>query len=185
MEEYEIRDVSRRGEVPDLRIEFALPKTELKNIPGTAEFEPLSLNAVVINDAIEPANYAIIKLYIDARLDIISAQGYKVSVVRNSSTTIGDKQVPVTTLQVYWSIPERLPIFHEEMGIIDALLFKTTVDGRMGKPKYYLIGYEIKSPRMPVKSSFSILEVRSGFIWLSQTQLTEQEVLANYHKLSQ
>ncbi len=29
MEEYEIRDVSRRGEVPDLRIEFTLPKTEV------------------------------------------------------------------------------------------------------------------------------------------------------------
>src|SRR5256714_14272167 len=29
MEEYEVRDVSRRGEIPDLRIEFVLPKTEL------------------------------------------------------------------------------------------------------------------------------------------------------------
>ncbi len=183
MEEYEIRDVSRRGETPDLRIDFALPKTELIPIPDTTAFNPISLQAVITNDALEPAKYAIIKVFIDVRLDVVSAQGVGVHIGRNSSITIGDKELPGTMLTVTWGIPGKLPIFHAVYSIFDSLLLKIPTDGRMANPKYYLIGYEIKSPRMPIKDSYALLEVRSGYIWLAEQHLTEDELLANYSKL--
>lgn len=184
MEEYEIRDVSRRGEVPDLRIDFSLPKTGLMLIPGTTEFEPFPLKTSIINDGFEPANYALITLCIDARLEVITSQGLGVSIERNAKIEINDWQFPVTLIQVTWGIPGKLPIFHAPYVLINSLLLKTDTDGRLGSPKYYLVGYSIQSPRMPVKEAYSLLEVRSGYIWLSATQLTEEEVSANYQKLS-
>src|SRR6266571_6981376 len=112
MEEYEIRDLYRRGETPDLRIEFELPKTELKKVAGTTEFEPFPLGAFITNDALEPANYAIITLYIDEQLDVVTAQGLNVSVIRNSSIMINDTHLPGTLIRITWAIPGKLPIFH-------------------------------------------------------------------------
>ena len=181
MEEYEVRDTSLRGEIPNLRIDFGLEKTELKPIEGTTDFDPISLQVAITNEAIEPANYAVIKLFIDARLDIFSVQG--ASLKRNRSLSIEDKEFPVTVLQVNWGIGEKLPIFHAVFDVIDALQLRMPSDGRFGNPKCYLLGYEIKSPRMPVKISFALLEVRSGYAYLSSQHLTAEEVLANYDRL--
>src|SRR5229473_8062127 len=74
MEEYEIRDVARRAETPDLRIEFELIKPPNYS-QGAPASEPFSLNVIITNDALEPANYAIIDLIVDARVNILSYPG--------------------------------------------------------------------------------------------------------------
>jgi hypothetical protein len=102
MEEYEIRDVARRGEVPDLRIVFSLPKTELIFNQGDTFSVPFPLPATITNDALEPANYTVIKLYIDARLAIQNAQEFTNNNVE-TSFNVEDKSIPVKMLQLNWS----------------------------------------------------------------------------------
>ncbi len=62
MEEYEIRDVSHRMEVPDLTLTLSLQKT---GRPGDFMLMPR-----ITNDSSKPALYAIVRLYVDARLKI-------------------------------------------------------------------------------------------------------------------
>src|SRR5713226_4181679 len=78
MEEYEIRDVSRRGEVPEHRNEFMLQKKEAIMNQEIGLSEPFRLGAGIFNDALEPANYAIISVQIDARLKIEQPQDFKI-----------------------------------------------------------------------------------------------------------
>ncbi len=115
MEEYEIRDVSRRGEVPDLRIEFTLPKTEVIMNQETGMSEPFGLSGGIFNDALEPAKYAIITIFIDARLKV--EQFHDFTVREGVSLPLGDKEYPVTSLTLNWGIPNKMPIFQRSYGL--------------------------------------------------------------------
>src|SRR6266700_3923260 len=186
MEEYEIRDVSRRGEVPDLRIEFALPKTAVIMNQETGISEPFGLNAGIFNDALEPANYAIIRIFIDARLKLEQTQDFTVR--EGVSLPLGDKEHLVTLLKLNWSIPAKMPIFKQEYRLNltrsgDSFLLRTPTNGWFGKHVSYLVGYEIGSPRMLQKSAYTLLHVRSGYATLSDEYLSVEELIANYEKL--
>jgi len=69
MEEYEIRDIYRRAETPDLRIAFLLLSSK-NYVQGSPTDQPFLLRPYITNDAIEPANYAVIDILVDARLAI-------------------------------------------------------------------------------------------------------------------
>jgi Putative DNA-binding domain len=182
MEEYEVRDLYNRGGTPDLRIEFPLPKTELVFNEGATLSEPFPLFAVIINDALEPANYAVIKLFIDAKLTIENAQGL---VMNSGSLFRGGKLYSITFLQYNWSIPAKFPIFNSAVFEIpdNPILLRTSTDGQHGKPMVYLLGYEIKSPRMPIKSAYTLLHVRSGYATVSRNNLSFQGLAANFENL--
>jgi Putative DNA-binding domain len=183
MEEYEVRDLYRRGEVPDLRITFILPKTEIiMNEEGT-QSELIELHATIVNDALEPANYTIMKLFIDARLTLESASGFKI--LKDIPLSIGDKVHPVTFASQNWSTNGQLPIFHMPFSITsnaEPIKFRAPTDGRMGKHISFLLGYQIDSPRMPTKSAYSLLHIKSGYITFSDEYLSEDELTLNYDK---
>ncbi len=186
MEEYEIRDVSRRGEVPDLRIEFALPKTEVIMNQETGMSEPFGLNGGIFNDALEPAKYAIITIFIDARLKV--EQVHDFTVREGASLPLGEKEHPVTSLTLNWGIPNKMPIFQRSYGLSltyssEPFLLRTPTNGWFGKHASYLVGYEISSPRMPLKSAYTLLHVKSGKATLSDEYLSVEELTANYDKL--
>lgn len=79
MEEYEVRDLYRREETPDLHIKFWLPQTQLVVNENSSISEPFELGAGISNSAFEPANYAMIFLFIDARLKIEDTNGFSVN----------------------------------------------------------------------------------------------------------
>ncbi len=183
MEEYEIRDVSRRGEVPDLRIEFILKKTEVIMNQEMGLSEPFRLGASIINDAFEPANYALIGVLIDARLKIEQPQDFKVQ--DGAVLNLGVKQHPVTLLRLNWSIPGRVPIFQHPYPYNltnngEPFMLRMPTDGRQGKHVSYLLGYEIGAPRMPLKRAYTLLQVKSGYITLSNEYIDFDELMDKY-----
>src|SRR6266568_4812764 len=187
MEEYEIRDVSRRGETPDLRIEFTLPKTEVIMNQETGMSEPFGLNGGIFNDALEPAKYAIITIFIDARLKLEQTQDFTVR--ERVGLPLGDKEHSVTLLRLNWSIPGKMPIFQQSYRMSltrsgDPFLLRTPTDGRLGNHVSYLVGYDIGSPRMLQKSAYTLLHVKSGYATLSDEYLSVEELIANYAKLA-
>ncbi len=187
MEEYEVRDLYRRGEVPDLRIQFTLPKTEVIMNQEMGMSEPFGLNSGIFNDAVEPAKYAIIRILIDARLKVEQAHDFTVR--EGASLFLGDNQHPITLLTVNWGIPGKMPIFQQAYQLSltrngEPSLLRTPTDGRLGNHVSYLVGYEISSPRMPQKSAYTLLHVKSGYATLSDEYLSVEELIANYDKLA-
>jgi hypothetical protein len=186
MEEYEVRDLYRRGEVPDLRIEFALPKTGIVMNQETGTFEPFGLNGGIYNDALEPANYAIIRIFIDARLKVEQAHDFTVR--EGVGLLLGDKQHSITLLSLNWSIPGKMPIFQQAYWLSltknsEPFMLRPPTDGLLEKPASYLVGYEIGSPRMLQKSAYTLLHVKSGYATLSDKYLNIEELIANYDNL--
>jgi hypothetical protein len=186
MEEYEIRDLYHRGEVPDLRIEFMLPRTELTINQENMMSQEFGLHTSIFNDALEPANYAVISIHIDSRLKIANARDFTVK--KGLQVNLGDKSHPITLLLMNWNIPAKMPIFNQQypFGITsnnEPLLLMTPTDGRFGNHTSYLLGYEIASPRMPIKRAYRLLLVKYGYATLSENYLSAEELAATYDKL--
>jgi hypothetical protein len=186
MEEYEIRDLYRRGETPDLRIEFTFQKTLLIMKHDPMKSEPFGLGVGIFNDALEPANYAIIRILIDSRLMMENARDF--SVRSDVQLRIGEMLRPVTMLQLNWNIPAKLPIFNHPYPFSltsngEPFMLRTTTDGLLEKPASFILGYEIASPRMPLKSSYKLLHVKSGYATLSDDNVSPEELAANYDQL--
>lgn len=184
MEEYEIRDISHRSVVPDLRIEFTLPNNKLTFNQGDTFSVPFPLNATITNDAVEPADYAVIALYIDARIAIQNAQ--ELSVTRDAILSIEDTQLSISVLRLNWGVPTKMPLFlHAQFTITSNPLLLRSPSNGTEEHKCYVLGYEIKSPRMPVKRSIAFLHVHPDSTMHIQNYLSTEEVLANYSALQQ
>lgn len=174
LEEYEIRDISRRNETSDLRIEFNLPSGNLTFPDGDPESEPFLLGTVITNDAIEPAFYAVIDLLIDARLTIDNPQG--LSVDKNIFITIADKKYEISKLSVNWNVPSKMPLFNNALFRVAepfSLKIKTT---DKWEERNYVIGYQIRAPKMDVKQGFTTLELKQIHLSLSQTYCSGAEI---------
>jgi len=184
MEEYEVRDLYGRGETPDLRIQFILLNNKLTLTQDTTEYEPFELHIAITNDALEPANYAIINVYIDDGLSIVNARGLTVG--EGLAFTFANTLHPVTMLSTNWGIPGRLPIFKEANFTItnsnDNILLKMPKKEQTTE-QVYILGYEIKSPRMTAKLAFTILTKTEDTISLSGQYLNGEELGANYHEM--
>ncbi len=73
MEEYEVRDISSRADVPDLSLQFLFESNSV-NVEFEEDKElskPITLNSVITNEAIAPAMYYIVRLFFDKRLTVI------------------------------------------------------------------------------------------------------------------
>ncbi len=186
MEEYEVRDLYLRGDVPDLRIQFLLPKTELTINQENMLSQFLGMDAGIYNDSLEPANYAVIRIIIDARLNIANAQD--LSAMNGVQLRIEERFHPVNILSLNWNIPVKMPIFQQPYAFSitnngKPILLRTSTDGRMGNHVSYLLGYEIASPRMMLKSEYRLLHVKSGYATLAADWLSTEELAANYENL--
>jgi hypothetical protein len=184
MEEYEVRDIAHRAETPDLRMYFKLdlpPHFE----QGTPASDPFSLDAIITNDTLEPANYAVIKIYLDERIQILSSPG--LSITQNVSIPIrledGMKTHPVNLLSLNWNIPNKLPIFHAQFRITDKPLHLKTPEYVPLTQENYLLGYEILSPHMSIKKAFTYLTVISDSIRLSAQYFNSQEFAEIYRTI--
>ena len=149
MEEYEVRDTAHRGEAPDLKLTFELYRP-------TPEMPVIELVALISNDAPEPANHAVIRLYVDARLTIISSAGLGEVTAHELTTENGT--IPVNMLSANWGPQARMPIWEGEAF---RLTERAMQIGLPRGPGEYTIGWRLTSPRMNPKSRFYSL-VRNG-----------------------
>ncbi len=85
-------------------------------------------------------------------------------------------------LRLNWSIPGKIPIFQQQYALNltsngEPFLLRTPTDGRMGKHVSFLVGYEISAPRMPQKSAFAQLHVKSGYATLSDEYISAEDLV--------
>jgi hypothetical protein len=184
MEEYEIRDVARRAETPDLRIEFELikPPNYTQGVPAS---EPFSLNVIITNDALEPANYAVIEIYVDGRINVLSYPDLSITQNIFLAFNLQDEVTrhPITILRQNWGIPGKLPIFQARFNITNTSLMFKTPDYVPMTQQNYLLGFQIQSPRMPKKQAFTLLTVASDLVKLSEQYLSYDELVSSYHTI--
>ena len=151
MEEYEVRDVARRLETPDLRLILWPPSGT--NIPlhfesATAESGPIALGISITNDSPEPAEHILIFVYLDERLRIHKVSN--MTVHKQSHIQVGGRSETVTVLQKNSSVPGNMPVWegtHFSVADIQVIV-PNNVDER------YLLGWEVKAPRMTPKRGF-------------------------------
>jgi hypothetical protein len=148
MEEYEIRDVSRRAETPDLRIYFEL-RDSLPVTGETVDGLPITLKArlvpVIANDAATPAEHAIIHIFVDDRLQIRPP----FSELRSHGTIdvqASGRQYRCKSCQLNWSVPQ-MPVFEGVNLELLRIPFSIGIPGA----GQYLLAWEIHSPRMQTK----------------------------------
>ena len=126
MEDYEIRDILRRANSPDLRLNFSVVGGNTVNLTFLPE-QPISqeieLTISIENISEEPASYAVIDIYMDTSIKIIDAAGMQVTEnlmvsIENISEKdtsflalqlIPESKIPLNRFNLNWGIPSKLP----------------------------------------------------------------------------
>lgn len=112
MEEYEIRDVARRQETPDLDVRFRFDGGVSATLPRNPVESPanvLRLHAALTNRSASPAEYAVIEVLVDGRIRIETIPD------RGSPPTqtveIGGHTRAVHVVRYDWNGRDRMPLF--------------------------------------------------------------------------
>ncbi len=170
MEEYEVRDVSHRNEMPDLFISFHLSndqKIDLTFSEAEEYSQPMPLIALVQNRSTVPAMYLLIRLYVDTAL--------KVSIEENSRIETSPEEVyleiegQTTSVKIFnfnWAVPNKMPIWEGVRFRVTNNPFQLSVPRKQGT--YFLL-WEILSPGMAATDG----------IWKLQTTETTAQLIGS------
>lgn len=162
MEEYEVRDVQRRGDVPDLCITFALASNDIAyNFNSDADnrnelySSSLYMRAEILNFSPKPVEYAIVYLFFDARIKIHDASSDAI----HERIFFGGK----FNVHLYkWSIPAKMPIWEGvTFSIADNIRFTLPY-----KNSKYIIGWEVKTPGVQSKPKIQNLCTDCLRVWI-------------------
>jgi hypothetical protein len=143
MEEYEIRDVSRRAESPNLKLTFNV----------AVENSVIQFNPIITNESPTPAEYVVINIYIDSKLNLSSLPSGLNQLGEVGFMTVDGGTYPCTQLHMNHSIPAKMPIFE---GISFKLFDKPVVIDIPDKGNYF-IHWKLMSPKMTQKSGIGYL----------------------------
>jgi hypothetical protein len=142
MEEYEVRDVASRHQAPDLQLKLQWQTPVGRDVPI------LEVRALISNEAPEVATHAVVNIYVDSRIVLISSAGLGGTV--NHVLSRGNDKVPVYVLSMNWSLM-RMPIWQGESF---SLAEEPLVFGMPPSPGEYVFGWRISAPRMSPKQRF-------------------------------
>ncbi len=152
MEEYEIRDVSRRQSAPDLSLGFELVRAE----QATPQLWRLRLT--IENMSPVPAEYIVIKLFMDSRIVLPQGNG--------GFNTSGEAQWPMlpgyvfNCFQLNHAIPSKIPVFAGlRFNVLEGDLIIT-----VPADETYFCGWSVASPGMSERQKFSVFRFPSGSI---------------------
>ncbi|WP_165822490.1 helix-turn-helix domain-containing protein [Paenibacillus montanisoli] len=149
MEDYEIRDVMRRNESPDLHVEFDITshnklnyQLENSTMKYSPKSNPIKFELSVRNHSSAPAEYALFYVFIDARIEATFPSPFKL---------VGNRVLnsQLTYCYVYtWSITSKLtPIWEDIKFYVEC--FWLEFPNVLGD---YILGWEVKAPGMTYKS---------------------------------
>lgn len=153
MEEYEIRDVARRQETPDLRVVY----THVE--PGVGAYDPFKpgsrsypFNIAIANDSDTPAEHAFVQLWVEERLRVVSSGN-----LRDISTIqITRRGIQMRVYQTTYSASDGMPIFKGLNMVVTSSPFVIALPD---DDAVYLLRWKILAPRMSARESFSYLEL--------------------------
>jgi Putative DNA-binding domain len=143
MDEYEVRDVARRSEAPELSLEL---KWQSGLVPAVPIVELL---VSILNESPEPANHAVIRLYVDSRISILDSTGFPGATDHRLTAEHGE--IPVKVLSLTWSTPMRMPIWEGEPFLLSESTIKLVLPSEHGK---YLVGWRLSAPRMSTRQKY-------------------------------
>jgi hypothetical protein len=149
MEEYEVRDVSRRLISPDLFISFGLQAGSTVAAPEydpSKNYPPFSIEVTVGNASPAPADFSLLRYYIDRRLNPDREQD-NVAICEGSN-------IPVCSQVIEWRGNLRLPIW--ESARFQLGLHRVT-PGRSWN-RFYLF-WDAQAPLMPRKAGAFVLTI--------------------------
>jgi hypothetical protein len=162
MEEYEVRDVSRRLEAPDLRVVLLSPAgTDLPLVfkEGEEFSNRFHLKAMVRNGSPAPAEYAIIDVLVDIRLGLFAGpEGLDYS-SSPETVTISDTTFDAVRVSKNWAIPGDFPLFD---GADIPLGNRPFHLGVPRSPGVFRMGWQCRSPRMSPRRGMVSLDSTSG-----------------------
>lgn len=104
---------------------------------------------MISNEAPEPANHVVVRLYIDARATILLSTDW--DQLYHQLQTSGNTEIPVTQLHMNWSVPMKLPIWEGERFRVNDQKLVIGLPAGVGE---YVFGWRLSSPRMPPKQRF-------------------------------
>ena len=153
MEEYEVRDTSRRGEVPDMSVSFsARVAGSTTNQGSDSPLLPIALTATIINESPTPAEYCVIKVFVDKRLAMFGFPS-EFRKVADQQLTFGGAIIDCESLHINFGIPGKLPIFQ---GANFSLLDQP-ISVSPPIPGAYLLGCELIAPGMGRRLNSALL----------------------------
>lgn len=142
MEEYEVRDVGRRTEAPDLKIELRMVVPVM--------YPLVNIGIFITNMAPEPATHAMIRIFVDSSLSITLSEGLTAQEVVQT-LMVNDAAKRMRILRTAWAMPPRLPIWEGEwLSVLDQPLQLQYPRGEDTR----VIAWQITSPRMSLKMGF-------------------------------
>jgi hypothetical protein len=156
MEEYEVRDVSRRQEAPDLKLELIFANgtksAALSYTNATAPSDQLEFSPAIRNESAEPAQHASINIYVDARIAVDDV-GQMTSM---GDTTLNTPDGPIAARRYLqnWSIPGKMPIFLGIAFRVSDQPIRIRIPAGAGK---YFIAWEVRAPRMTVATGYGVV----------------------------
>jgi hypothetical protein len=163
MEDYEVRDVSRRSESPNLFIKMEL--SEASAIPGKNN---VGLRVLVGNTSPMPAEYAVIQIFIDSRINILYNREFTIlppQINVNQIECFSTENCWVNRLAYNWSVGGG------QMPIWEGLTFKTAdpyidIDLPNMNTQYKLY-WTVRSPKMEIRNGSNIIDCAGGQISIS------------------
>jgi predicted HTH transcriptional regulator len=171
MEEYEVRDVARRDEAPDIHVSLTLD-----NSNSTMQFDdvepyskPIGIRPVIWNDSSSLALYTLVKLFIDKSLRVASSGG--MDLTGEESIAVDKHQVQVVIYGTKLVVPHHMPLWEglRYFLINGSLQLEIPRDDQQ---KYYL-AWEIHSPGMLPRTGAYLLDVAQQPIRLVELTLDE------------
>jgi hypothetical protein len=180
MEEYEIRDVARRGHAPDLRVDI-----EFSGAPGRDYYVfgegPRSFGVMfsVGNHGRQPAKFALINTLFDPSFDVSpeptsrahDAEGWRFDLKRT---------------QIPWSVYDLqgpsagMPLFTQTAKMVHRATIaipRNTVEGQ------FILGSDVQSPDMRSRVEFTVLRLRGRQVEIEAEHLAMQELLEKFPRL--
>lgn len=153
MEEYEVRDTSRRGEVPDISVSFAAQIGGSTTTQGSdTPLLSIAITATIRNDSPTPAEYCVITVFVDKRL-AMSGSPSEFRKVAAQQLSLGGAIIDCDCLHMNYAIHGKLPIFQGA----NFTLFDLPI--RVSPPiaGTYLLGCELISPGMGRRLNSALL----------------------------
>ena len=154
MEEYEIRDVARRAEVPDIDVTFAFNADGATEQRGIFYQEHASgprstivfIFPNITNHASAPANHAVVELLVDKQLFLGPVQAQP---ILTKQLKIGDSEHRrVHVLRINWSTHGKMPLFQGVSFAVTDSPFEVSFPEIQGKGRSFFLGANLYAPGM-------------------------------------
>lgn len=158
MEEYEVRDVARRFEGPDLytRLIVGNENQEIDYPTREGPSAPIVVNVIAGNSSRTPAMYYNMKFYIDGRLELVRHDGFERLSERKHFNASGQR-VPFITLAKSHAIPVHLPLWRGQDYMYGG--FEVALPS-LNLSENFRISWDISAPEMELRRGDYVLNAR-------------------------